>query len=104
MNLLKLILSLPPHQNVVVPKHMLRLEDLPVRRTLGELIPGKIADYEITLKDGRRIHILEFEDYYLIHWDRASPYVDPIKHLKEDAPHWYAVIESIIRLIKYKFF
>jgi len=44
------------------------------------------------LPDRRRIHIVEFEKFYKIHWDWVSPYENPLKHLRKDARHWYDLL------------
>ncbi len=101
-DIIKLILTLPSGVNVLVPKKI----GLPpnAKRTIGEASILKFGkDYEITLPDGRRIHIVELKDCYKVHWDRYSPLVDPIKHLKVDSPQWYSVIESLFRFIRSKF-
>jgi len=93
------VLSLPPHTDIIVsPKIPLPPN---AKRTLGEA-KGQIADWEITLSDGKRIHIVEFEDRYEIHWDIVSPRVDPLKHLRIDAPHWYEFIKSILMFLRLK--
>ena len=49
---------------------------------------GQKADYRKRLHDGRSLHVREFEDYYLVHWDNVDPSDNPIGHLLIDAPHW----------------
>lgn len=34
---------------------------------------GQLADYRKCLQDGRGLHIREYEEYYLIHWDKVDP-------------------------------
>jgi len=90
------VLRLLPHEELVVPKSKWRPPP-DAKKTFGEL-RGQIADWEITLEDGRRIHIVEFEDHYRIHWDIVSPHVDPLKHLRLDARYWYDVLVTALRL------
>ena len=82
------VLKRRPHQNIIVSKHHLAKHpsECGFVKTLG--IPrGQINDYELTLKDGRRVHVVEFKDYYKVHWDILSPRVSPLGHLICDAPY-----------------
>jgi hypothetical protein len=54
---------------------------------------GQGADYRKCLQDGKGLHIREYEEYYLIHWDKVDP-SNFIGHLIEDAPHWIPLIVS----------
>lgn len=56
---------------------------------------GQLRDYELTLPDGKRIHVREFEDKYRAHWDIISPSVDILEHLRHDAPHWLITLCSL---------
>jgi hypothetical protein len=78
------VLALPPHHGIVALKHR-RMHPLQVgfRKTVG-LPSGQIADYRLTLMDGRSIHALEYWSFYLIHWDVRDPSFDPIGHLQYD--------------------
>ena len=49
---------------------------------------GQKADYRKCLDDGRCLHVKEFQNYYLVHWDHVDPFNNPIGHLIVDAPHW----------------
>jgi hypothetical protein len=93
------VLSLPPHVDIVVPKIPLPKE---ARRTLGEF-RGQVADWEIKLEDGRRIHIVEFEDCYKVHWDLVSPHENPIGHLRKDAKHWYDLLLDVLTMLRSRF-
>lgn len=39
------------------------------------------------LPDNKCLHVMEFENYYLVHWDWVDPALNPIGHLILDAPH-----------------
>jgi len=99
-DIIRIVLNLPPHEELVVSKSKWRLPP-DAKKTLGEL-RGQIADWEITLDDERRIHIVEFEDHYMIHWDFVSPHVNPLKHLRLDAKHWYDLLITVLKLTKAK--
>jgi len=89
------ILRMKPHEDITIPKRLVRhpLED-GFTKTFGEY-QGQIMDYELTLADGRRIHVREFKDYYKAHWDRISPKVDPLEHLRVDAPGWWVLFAGL---------
>ena len=54
---------------------------------------GQIADWRLTFVDDPRcIHVLEYEGYYLVHWDYRDPSRDPLGHLQYDAPQYVPVV------------
>jgi len=59
-------------------------------RSIGEP-QGQIADYRMGLKDGKSIHVREYDASYRIHWDARDPDTDPLGHLLVDAPHWLII-------------
>ena len=61
-------------------------------QTYIEEAKGQIANYRMTLPDGRGIHLLEFLDCYMMHWDKKCPLLNPIEHIKEDAPQYAPVL------------
>jgi hypothetical protein len=83
---------MPPHESIIVP-----IDDVPdpekegAVRTIGEIGVHEV-DYEFTLEDGRRVHIKKHKDYYEVHWDKVSPLVNAIEHLRQDAPHWWILL------------
>lgn len=56
---------------------------------------GQMADYRMTLPDGRGIHVREFSDCYTIHWDKACPLVNPIEHINQDAPQYGPILGAL---------
>jgi len=99
--IIKKLLELPPGENIIVPKSILGEIPKGAIRTLGEatfLRQGE--DYEILLPFGGRIHIVDMGDLYKIHWDKYSPMIYPLKHLREDSPQWYLIISIIMLLIR----
>jgi hypothetical protein len=89
------VLSNPCHQDIVYNKHYLPnpLQN-GYRVTLGEL-QGQNIDYEKTLSDGKRIHVRDYGNQYHIHWDKFSPLVNPIDHLRYDAPFWWVAATTL---------
>jgi len=90
------IRSMPAHTDIIIPKSLIPDPEAEgFIRTLGEP-RGQKADYELTLEDGKRIHLLDYGDHYKAHWDWFSPLVDPVKHLLYDSPQWLAVIIAAV--------
>jgi hypothetical protein len=93
-SIIKRVLKMPPHESIIVP-----IDEVPdpekegAVRTIGEY-KGQEADYEFTL-DERRIHIRKYKDHYEVHWDKVSPLVNPIEHLRQDAPYWWSLLCGI---------
>ncbi len=85
------VLKRRAHESIIIPEHSILhpLQDpiIKFEKTIGEP-RGQLGDYEYTLPDKRRIHVREYSTYYEVHWDYASPKLDPIRHLVHDAPHW----------------
>jgi len=52
---------------------------------------GQNADYRKALADGKGIHVKEYDNYYLVHWDVRDPDIDPLGHLWHDARHWLVI-------------
>ena len=89
------VLEMPPHQEVIIPKRLIEHPLLEgALKTSGEP-RGQIADFEFILNDGRRVHVVEYNDRYHVHWDYVSPLIDPINHLRYDAPHWWVALTTI---------
>jgi hypothetical protein len=89
LKIIPLILQKPAHVDVIIPSHqVVEPTKEGFRETLGD-IQGQKKDYELTLQDGRRIHVTEFEKSYKAHWDRFSPLVNVVGHMRYDAPHWW---------------
>lgn len=87
------ILSKPPHEDIDIPVYLVpNPKEAGFRETSGDPFRGQIEDYESTLQDGKRIHVRELHNLYKAHWDRVSPLVDPIGHLRRDAPGWWIAL------------
>lgn len=80
------VLEEEPHRDITIPKNTIAHPSIcGFRRRIG-FPKGQIADWDMVLPDGRGVHVREYSDYYRIHWDRVSPFVSRIGHLKRDAP------------------
>lgn len=85
----------PCHDDVRIEKHIIRHPSLAgFYLSTGEP-QGQNADYRKCLQDGASLHVREFDEYYLAHWDNYDPSVNFIGHLLVDAPHWALVIGII---------
>ena len=90
--LISRVLRNPPHREVFIPlRYISNPEDIGAYLRTGDF-KGQQADYGITLKDGREIHLRKYSDGYLVHWDMVSPRISWVQHLRVDAPHWYNVV------------
>jgi len=47
---------------------------------------GQSADWRKRLPGGRGLHVKVFGDHYEAHIDRVHPDVNPVEHLRQDAP------------------
>jgi hypothetical protein len=76
-------------------------EDIPhplsmgFRKDLGEP-RGQIADYRVTLEDGRSVHAREYRESWRVHWDRMDWTVDAVEHLRLDSPGYYALVCTLV--------
>jgi len=90
------VLRMDAHEDIVIPKYSV---PNPVVvgfiETIGEN-KGQKKDYELTLLDGRRIHVREYEHCYKVHWDKISPLVNLIEHLRRDAPDWWKIMLALL--------
>mgnify|MGYP001770766725 FL=1 len=96
MDIVRLLAARRPHEEIVIPKGAVaHPRSAGFVKGLGEP-KGQLADYELTLQDGGRIHVREYEDRYEVHRDLVSPRVDWVGHLRADAPHWYMVLGAML--------
>lgn len=90
------VLRKPPHQDMVLSKETLPLpKEAGAQESIGGP-QGQMADFRITLSDGRSIHIKEFDLVFKVHWDWFDPAVDWINHLRYDAPHWWIFLTTVV--------
>ena len=97
-NLISSVLENPAHVDISIPQNWVPHPTQEGFRWRPAEWRGQIPfrDYEIVLEDGKSIHVSEFQHEYKVHWDYISPSVDPIEHLRLDAPFWYAILISIV--------
>jgi hypothetical protein len=92
------VLILQPYQKTTIPKFCsTNPSQAGFVRTYLEEHENQLADYRLTLPDGRGIHLREFADHYVMHWDKKCPLIDPIGHINQDAPQ-YGPILAILAL------
>lgn len=90
------ILRIPAHHDVVLSKEGLPPpKEAGARKSIGEP-DGQIADFRITLSDGKSVHIKEYDFVFKVHWDWFDPVVDWINHLRHDAPHWWILLTTVV--------
>ena len=103
---IKDILRKSPH--VEMKYYFDEIEELPSYFNKRLATPaGQLNDFGLALKDGKGIHIKEYEDHYTIHWDKIDPSVSTLGHLYEDAPEWLALLGLtgiIVGVGLYKYF
>ena len=88
MNITYYVLRFPPHYDLRFSKFTL---PHPSQSGFVERIgepKGQLADYGVTVENGHGIHVLEFQDHYLVHWDEVDPTTNPIDHIIKDAPQY----------------
>jgi len=56
-----------------------------MKQSIG-LPEGQLADYRRLLSGGRGLHVKVFRNHYEAHIDEVHPDVNPIEHLRQDAP------------------
>ena len=82
--LASLVLALPPHQPVEVPR-----ERLPHPRACGfyestGLNRKCLHHFRKRLPDGRGLHVHVHRRRYVVHWDRVDPSVSVLRHFGLD--------------------
>jgi len=82
------ILEKKPGQEIVIPKELLprpcEYGFEPIPPLLGDP-KGAKRQYRLYLRDGRSLHLREYDTHYTLHWDKRDPRTDPLGHLIEDA-------------------
>ena len=87
-NIERQILQRSCHEDISVYKWgMIHPEDAGFYRSTGAP-QGQISDYRKLLKNGRSLHVREYEDNYRVHWDYFDPLENIVGHFLLDAPFW----------------
>jgi hypothetical protein len=91
-------MTLPAHQNLQVSKqpYVHPLQD-GFALSIGDS-KDLVPHYRKSLSDGSGIHILEYSDCYLIHWDFVDAVTNPIGHIHQDAPQYVPLMNLAIGL------
>jgi len=83
------VLALPPRQDLKVWKFEVEDPTKHAFEVSAGALRGQLADYRLTLSDCRCIHVVEYADHFLVHWDEVSPKCDLVEHARRDAPGYY---------------
>jgi len=87
VNFIRKVLSMPKHAVLKIPKRLVPLPtEVGFEKTDLGYLKGAKCQYRLMLEDGRSLHLLEYDDYYTLHWDEIDPRKDPLGHLIFDAP------------------
>ena len=83
------VLQRPCHQDVKVERYEVQHPSTTVGFYKSTGAPqGQIADYRKPLNNDRGLHVREFVDRYLVHWDNFDPSTNLIGHFIVDAPFY----------------
>jgi hypothetical protein len=85
---LETVLSTPAHTDLSFPKL-----HLPHPTFVDGFVKhfGSLAGkrhYRLPLPDGREVHVKEYAEMFMAHWDNFSAIRNPLGHLLKDAPFW----------------
>ena len=87
------VLRLPPGKSIRIPKGVVpRPETQGFIPTIGAKINAR--HWELPLPDGGRVHVEEYDDFYLVHRDKVSPLINPVEHLRRDAPWIWTLLTT----------
>ncbi|MHB1260627.1 MAG: hypothetical protein ACYC2H_02800 [Thermoplasmatota archaeon] len=79
-------LALPRHEKLVVPRDRVpHPKDSGLYLSIG--LAQKCRHYRKALPDGRGLHVHEYADRFVVHWDAVDPSVSVLRHFFEDVTH-----------------
>lgn len=82
--------------NARFDKHMLPPpKEAGFRRSLGQDLRAR-KHWRRALPNGAGLHVLEFDDHYLVHWDRFDPQAHLLGHLWHDARSVSATMVALL--------
>ena len=90
------VMSRPPHEEICYLKNEISHPlTLGFYRRLGEP-KGQLADYGLTLKDGKSIHARDYGIKIGLHWDKVDPNINWFEHLRRDSPATYVGMWTLV--------
>ena len=93
---LSILRSYSPGTSIKVPKGMLPHPTTFAMQPSMGLPAGQVGDYRRQLVDGAGLHARDYGGYYLVHIDRVHPAVNPVEHLRRDAPGVFVASSAVV--------
>ncbi|HKM76778.1 MAG TPA: hypothetical protein VJZ32_10195 [Candidatus Bathyarchaeia archaeon] len=91
-------LSKPAHENTFIPKDTcVHPSQAGFVSSLGDS-EYSVPHYRLGLPDGSGIHVAEYSDGYLIHWDYVDPGINLVGHIQYDAPQYLPLLNAAISI------
>lgn len=87
----RLILSTPPGQDARIELRQVPHPSSAGFREASGWPMGQNADWRLMYSDGRGLHVKEYDDHYLVHWDQCDPAFSAVGHLAKDTPRQFVV-------------
>lgn len=82
-------LALPRHEKLVVARDRVpHPKDSGLYLSVG--LAQKCRHYRKALPDGRGLHVHEYADRFVVHWDAVDPSVSVLRHFLEDVTHAFS--------------
>jgi hypothetical protein len=79
-------LALPRHEKLVVSRTGVpHPRDSGLYASIG--LAQKCRHYRKALPDGRGLHVHEYADRFVVHWDAVDPSISVVRHFLEDVTH-----------------
>ena len=79
-------LALPRHEKLVVARDRVpHPKDSGLYLSIG--LAQKCRHYRKALPDGRGLHVHEYDDRFVVHWDAVDPSVSVLRHFLTDVTH-----------------
>ncbi len=89
------VLTLAPGQDLLIKKaDIVHPKTVGFRPSIG-LVFGQLADWRLALEDGRGLHVREYLDHYVLHYDATDPSVSFMRHLAEDTPALFKTVLAV---------